>query len=97
MLALTELTDFTVPVHVYSDGSGFEGGIGASAILYLKDQHIKMLRYYLRTDQEHTVYEAKGVGLVMGLHLLSSLNSKFTHPTIIGSDSQAVIRALDNQ
>ena len=33
----------------------------------------------------------------MGLHLLSSLNSRFIHPTIIGSDSQAVIRALDNQ
>ena len=30
-------------------------------------------------------------------HLLSSLNSKFTHPTILGSDSKVVIRALDNQ
>ena len=84
-------------MHIYSDGSGFEGGIGASAILYLKDRLIKTLRYYLETEQEHTVYEAEGVGLVMGLHLLSSLNSRFTHPTILGSDSQAVIRALDNQ
>ena len=56
-----------------------------------------MLCYYLGTEQEHTVYEAEGVGLVMGLHLLSSLNSRFTHPTILGSDSQVVIRALDNQ
>ena len=83
-------------VRIYSDGSGFEGGIGASTILYLKDQLIKMLHYYLGTDQEHTVYEAEGVGLVMGLHLLSSLNSRFTHPTILGLDSQTVIRALDN-
>ena len=30
-------------------------------------------------------------------HLLSSLNSRFTHPTILGSDSQVVIRTLDNQ
>jgi ribonuclease HI len=33
----------------------------------------------------------------MGLHLLKGLNMKLTHPTILGSDSQAVIRALDNQ
>ena len=97
VLALAQLTDFTAPVRVYSDGSSFEGGIGASAILYLKDRLIKMLRFYLGTGHEHTVYEAEGVGLVMGLHLLSTLHSRFTHPTILGSDSQAAIRALDNQ
>ena len=69
-LPLAQLTDSTVPVCIYSDGLVFEGSIGATAILYLKDQLIKMLRYYLRTEQEHTVYKAEGVGLVMGLHLL---------------------------
>ena len=96
VLALVQLTNFTVPVRVYSDGSGFKGGIGASAILYLKDRLIKTLRFYLGTEQELTVYEAEGVGLAMGLHLLSTLHSRVT-PTILGSDSQAVIRALDNQ
>ena len=37
------------------------------------------------------------MGLVMGLHLLSTLHSRFIHPTTLCSDSQAVIRALDNQ
>ena len=32
---------------VYSDGSGFEGGIGASAVLYKGPNVVKMLRYYL--------------------------------------------------
>jgi hypothetical protein len=32
---------------VYSDGSGFEGGIGASAVLYKRNHVIKSLRYYL--------------------------------------------------
>ena len=41
-LPLAQLTDSTVPVCIYSDGSGFKGGIGASAIPYLKDRLIKM-------------------------------------------------------
>ena len=96
-LPLAQLTDNTVPVRVYSDGSGFEGGIGASAILYLKNRLMKSIRFFLGSDQEHTVYKAEGVGLIMGLHLLSTLHSRFIHPTVLGSDSQAVIRALDNQ
>ena len=52
---------------------------------------------YLGTTQEHTVYEAKGVGLLMGLHLLNGLSRQLTHPTVMGTDSQAVIKALKNQ
>jgi ribonuclease HI len=91
------LTNTIVPIHVYSDGSGLEGGIGASALLYIKDRLAKVLRCYLGTNREHTVYEAEGVGLVMGLHLLKGLNQQVTHPTILGSNSQALIKVLDNQ
>ena len=51
----------------------------------------------LGTPQEHMVYEAEGVGLIMGLHLLNGLSRQLTHPTVIGTDSQAVIKALQNQ
>ena len=37
------LAEIIAPVHIYSDGSGFEGGIGASAILYVKDWLVKTL------------------------------------------------------
>ena len=57
----------------------------------------KILCYYIGTEKEYTVYKPEGVSLVMGLHLLSRINSRFTHSTILGSDSQVVIRALDNQ
>ena len=66
-------------------------------ILYVKDQLVKTLQYYLDTEFEHTVYEAEGVGLVMGLHLLKNINLRLSHPTILRADSQAVLRALDNQ
>ena len=46
---------------------------------------------------EHRVYKAEGVGLVMGLHLLNGLNHQLTQTTVMGTDSQAVIRALGNR
>ena len=33
----------------------------------------------------------------MGLHLLNGLSRRLTHPTVMGTDSQAVIKALKNQ
>ena len=96
-LTFANLTNSTIPVCVYSDGSGYEGGIGASALLYINDWLIRKLRFYLGTALEHTVYEAEGVGILMGIHLLHGLSRQLTHPTILGSDSQAAIRALGNQ
>jgi ribonuclease HI len=91
------LTNATVPIRVYSDGSGFEGGIGASALLFINNHLSKTLHYYLGTEREHTVYEAEGVGLAMGLHLLKGLSRQFTHSAALGTDSQALIKAFDNQ
>ena len=93
-LTFANLTNAT---RIYSDGSGFEGGIGASALLYINDKLVRSLRCYLGTPNEHTIYEAKGVGLLMGLHLLNGLSRQLTLPTVLGSDSQAAIRALGNQ
>ena len=47
--------------------------------------------------KEHTVYEVEGVGLILGLHLLNGLSCWLTNPTVMGTDSQAVIKALKNQ
>jgi hypothetical protein len=33
----------------------------------------------------------------MGLHLLNGLNRQLKHPVVLGSDSQAVLKALQNQ
>ena len=58
---------------------------------------MKVLQHYLGTDKEHTVYEAEGVGMAMGLHLLVGLSRQMNHIVAIGSDSQALVKALDNQ
>ena len=96
-LPLANLTNSTIPIRVYSDGSGYEGGIGASALLYINERLARSIGVYLGTAQAHTVYEAKGVGLLMGLHLLNGLSRWLTHPTVMGTDSQAIIKALQNQ
>ena len=85
------------PSSSLSDGSGFKGSIGTSAILYIKDWPLKTLCYYLGTENKHPVYKAEGVDLVMGLHLLKNLNIKLIHTALLGADSQAVLRALNNQ
>jgi ribonuclease HI len=90
-------TNATSPVRIYSDGSGFEGGIGAATLLYIKERLVKVLRVYLGTSQEHTVYKAEGVGLVLGLHLLNGLSHQLSRTTVLGMDNQAIIMALGNQ
>jgi ribonuclease HI len=96
-LLLANLTNSTIPIQVYSDGSSFEGGIGAAALLYINDHLARVLWVYLGTTQKHTVYEAEGVSIIMGLHLLNGLSHRLTHPTVLGTDSQAVAKALKNQ
>jgi hypothetical protein len=66
-------------------------------LLYINDRLARALQVYLGTAKEHTVYEAKGVGLILGLHLLNSLSRRLTHMTVMGTHSQAVIKALRNQ
>jgi hypothetical protein len=78
---------------VYSDGLGLKGGIGTSAVLYKGPNVVKTLRYYLGTDNCHTVYEAEGVGVYMGLHLLTSLGGRISGAAILGTDSQALVKA----
>ena len=73
-LTFAKLNKTEIPVRIYSDGSGFKGGICVATLLYLKDRLVRTLQYYLGTEKEHTVYAAEGVGLVMGLHLPKGLN-----------------------
>ncbi|KAF8814018.1 hypothetical protein BYT27DRAFT_7250430 [Phlegmacium glaucopus] len=57
-------------IKVYTDGSGFEGQVGAGAILY-RDGVIKgRKRMRLESLKHHMVYEGEGVGMILGLELI---------------------------
>ena len=98
-LALVDATLYhmVAPVSVYSDGSGFEGGVGASTVQYINNIETKVLHYHLGSLKEHTVYEAKILSLTLSFHLLCNHKRQLLNPVFLGTDSQATLKALDNQ
>ncbi|PSR77856.1 hypothetical protein PHLCEN_2v7677 [Hermanssonia centrifuga] len=79
-------------IRIYTDGSDFQGGVGASAALYNSENRTwKTLRYYLGTSDQHTVYEAEIVGLILGMQLLR----KERHVNLVSFavDNQAALQA----
>lgn len=96
--ALTKATTLHNSTYtVYSDGSGFENGIGAAAIMYINQVESQSLWMHLGPSTEHTVYEGELAGLCLALHILYSLPFSIHSRIIIGTDSQAAIKALSKQ
>ena len=61
-------------LRVYSDGSDFQGGVGAAAVLYAPGRRRpRVLHYHLGPSTDHTVYEAEVVGTLLALELTLSL------------------------
>jgi len=80
---------------IFTDGSGHNGKVGASAVLYKKGetQEHKSLKFHLGMLTEHTTYEAEAVGAILATWLLRSLPSSTLSPTNLYTDSQAFIRS----
>jgi ribonuclease HI len=81
---------------IYTDGSGFEQGIGAAAIMTVNGTVTNTIKYYLGQDNAHTVYEAEALAVSLALHMLTNSKSKMSKVTI-GMDNQAVLMGLRNQ
>jgi ribonuclease HI len=86
-------------IRIYSDGSGFRGGIGAAAVLFDNGRKVTTLRYKLGREDQHTVYEAEIVGVLLGLHLAkrSRAANNDRVPISISLDNTAVIKASTTQ
>ncbi|KAK7012564.1 ribonuclease H-like domain-containing protein [Favolaschia claudopus] len=79
---------------IYSDGSGYEGGIGAAATTVWRGVR-STRRVYLGPDSEHTVFEAEVAGTLLALDLARSASR--ARKVVILLDNQACIRALANR
>src|SRR5271155_3419445 len=91
--ALRTDRDSEADARIYSDGSGKDGKVGASAVMYFGFRVPRMARYHLGSLKQHTVYEGECVGQLLGLQLL--LDSGINHnrsKISIGIDSQAAIK-----
>lgn len=79
---------------VYTDGSGYKGGIGEAA--YARDKHDRdhVRRLYLGNDRNHTVFEGEVIGAILALDIIRAC-PRATAATIM-LDNQAAIRALSS-
>ena len=83
-------------VKVYSDGSIHDGQVGAAAVMYRKGKYIRSLRLHLGPAEDHTIYEAELVGLLLAIHLIAT-EKRCRVPCAIGADNQAAIKALHSE
>ena len=84
----------TAFIKIYSDSSGIEGNIGASAVLYCWKNGMttkRVLHYCLGPDTRHTVYEGEVVGEIMAQQLLYTEPHGFGHRVSMYVDNQASI------
>jgi ribonuclease HI len=81
---------------IFTDGSGINGKVGAAASLWYNGVKKKTLRFHLGNIDEHTIFEAEAVGVILALHLLNGLSRKVDE-ALIGLDNQAILQALQNQ
>ena len=82
-------------VRIYTDGSSHSGGVGASAVLLHGNNPDpkRALRFYLGSPDQHTVFEAELVGLILAIHLLQTENH--IRKAIIFVDNQAALRCTE--
>ena len=79
-------------IQIFTDGSGYNGGIGAAAVLRRPGRNDKILRYHLGSEKEYTVYNGEQVGMVLGAELLRREGD--VHSAYMGVDNQAAIQAV---
>ena len=68
------------------------GKVGASAVLYINNTQVAVLRYHLGKASEHTVFEAELVGMILAAHLLATIDDLPLLASVF-VDNQAAILA----
>lgn len=85
-------------VKVFTDGSGYKGGVGAAAVAYSEGRKVEMLTYHLGKLSEHTVHEAEVVGLILASKLAETvMRNRSTKTVSIYVDNEAAIRGVNNR
>ncbi|CAK5279173.1 unnamed protein product [Mycena citricolor] len=75
---------------VYTDGSGIDGQIGAAAVLYHNGTIKAIARKYMGTDDQHTVYEAEGIGLNLAIGLIAEQRDLQGSVSIYADNTSAI-------
>ena len=78
-------------VQIFTDRSGYNGGIGATVVLRRLGRRDKILCFHLGSKKEHTVYNGEQVGMILGAELLWREGD--VHSVYMGVNNQAAIQA----
>jgi ribonuclease HI len=77
---------------VYTDGSGYEGGIGAAAVAWNGKEEVACRTKYLGPTSKHTVFESEVAGAILALDIVKG-TPRLTSIDIF-TDCQPAIIAL---
>ncbi|KAJ6614991.1 ribonuclease H-like domain-containing protein, partial [Mycena sp. CBHHK59/15] len=77
---------------VYTEGSGFEGGVGAAAVAWNGNGEGTHRTKHLGAEHEHTVFESEVVGAILALDIIKG-TPRLTEVDIF-TDCQPAIIAL---
>ena len=80
----------------FSDGSGQEEGIGASAILYKKGfvRPIKEIQAYIGPKSKHNTYEAEAIGAILAIWIIRNTVETIGKTVSLYIDNQAIVLAM---
>jgi ribonuclease HI len=86
----------TADYKAYSDGSGQEEGIGASAVLYRKGfvRPVKTIQAYMGTKTKHNTYEAEVAGALLATWIIRNTPETIGKTVSLYIDNQATVMAL---
>jgi ribonuclease HI len=83
-------------IKVYSDGLAHNGRVGTAAILKWEGKPDQTLKLHLGSTEQHTVYEAELIGMIMGLHLIKT-EPRSKVKCSLSVDNQAALVAIKSE
>jgi len=83
-------------IRVYTNSSGYEGNVGAAAVLYRKGakELEKILHYHLGPLTKHTTFEGEAVGSILTAWMLQGWQEVGKAMVTSYMDSQAFIKSM---
>lgn len=74
---------------IFTDGSGYEGGIGASMVMFEGGEETEVRRVHIGSDKEHEVYEGEVSGMALVMKTLYK-RPKVTRATVYIDNSASI-------
>lgn len=94
--ALQAEKDIEDDIKMFTDGSGFEGCVGAAAVLLQGFREPRIARYHLGPTSEHTVFEGECIAHLLAINLLKQISQRYDAASL-WTDNHGTIRSISNR